>query len=211
MQHDQDSGGGNNQDKHEHNQDEHGKDTHRKGQNTALIAFAGGVLATLLIALVTVMAVVYSGAYNIAASEQHRSFVRWALDTNFHRSVENSARGLAAPESITPEMIAEGGEHYKETCAICHGGPGEERAQWADGMRPSPPELTEAAAEWQINEIFWLAKHGVRMTGMPAFGSAHDDATLWGIAAFVKELPAMTPEEYQAIGPSAAQAVSETQ
>lgn len=39
-----------------------------------------------------------------------------------------------------------------------------------------------------LQEIFWLAKHSARMTGMPAFGPSHDDATLWGIAAFAKGL-----------------------
>ena len=52
----------------------------------------------------------------------------------------------------------------------------------------------------EAKEVFWLIKYGAKMTGMPAFGAAHDDETLWGIAALVKELPAMTPERYAALG-----------
>lgn len=63
-------------------------------------------------------------------------------------------------------------------------------------MRPRPPHLTEAAAHWEPKEIFWLVKHGAKMTGMPAFGPTHDDKTLWNVAAFVSQLPAMTPERY---------------
>jgi len=63
-------------------------------------------------------------------------------------------------------------------------------------MRPQPPDLSEAAAEWTPQEIFWIVKHGVKMTGMPAFGPSHGDDTLWNVAAFVKQLPAMTPERY---------------
>ena len=37
-------------------------------------------------------------------------------------------------------------------------------------------------------------------TVTPAFGAGHDDKTLWGVAAFVKELPAVTPERYAALG-----------
>jgi mono/diheme cytochrome c family protein len=85
-------------------------------------------------------------------------------------------------------------------CEHCHAGPGVERAAWAAGMRPRPPHLTEKAAGWSPQEVFWIVKHGVRMTGMPAFGPSHDERTLWAIAAFVKELPAMTPERYAELG-----------
>jgi hypothetical protein len=67
-------------------------------------------------------------------------------------------------------------------------------------MRPRPPHLTEAAADWDLREVFWLVRHGVKMSGMPAFGPSQDDQAIWNIAAFVKELPAMTPERYAALG-----------
>jgi mono/diheme cytochrome c family protein len=85
-------------------------------------------------------------------------------------------------------------------CEHCHGGPGVERDEWASGMRPRPPHLTEEAGEWEPKEVFWLVKHGARMTGMPAFGPTHDDQTLWSIVALVKDLPAMTPERYASLG-----------
>lgn len=158
---------------------------------------AGGVLALLgAVGLV----VVYTGAYNVAATEEHASFTRWAFDTTFQNSVERRAADVPPPESMTPEMIAAGATSYKALCQHCHAGPGVERAEWASGMRPRPPHLTEAAAEWEPREVFWLVRHGVKMTGMPAFGPTHDDQALWNIAAFVKELPAMTPERYAALG-----------
>ncbi|MGJ3261882.1 MAG: c-type cytochrome [Salinarimonas sp.] len=48
----------------------------------------------------------------------------------------------------------------------------------------------------EIEQVYWLAANGVKMSGMPAFGPSHDAETLWGVAAFVKQLPALTPEEY---------------
>jgi hypothetical protein len=51
-----------------------------------------------------------------------------------------------------------------------------------------------------LEEVFRIAKHGVKMTGMPAFGPTHDGRTLRNIAALVKEPPAMTPERYAAFG-----------
>jgi mono/diheme cytochrome c family protein len=185
---------------HDQKPQDNGEGKARAGKRKPLvIGFAGGVLATLAVAFVVTLIVVYSGAYNVAATEEHRSFVRWALDTNFHRAVAGSADDLVAPEGISVAAVAEGGRHYQQTCAHCQGGPGVDRAEWALGMRPTPPELVRAATEWEVEEVFWLAKHGVRMTGMPAFGPTHDDETLWQIAAFVEELPAMTPEQYAAL------------
>jgi mono/diheme cytochrome c family protein len=171
-------------------------------KKAAGIGVVAGFLGSFALVAIIGLIVVYSGCYNIAATEEHASFTRWTFDTTFRNSVERRASELAVPESVTPAMVAAGGAEYKATCQHCHAGPGVERSEWASGMRPQPPHLTEAAAEWELQEVFWLAKHGAKMTGMPAFGPSHDDETLWNIAAFVKELPAMTPERYAALGPA---------
>lgn len=122
-----------------------------------------------------------------------------AFDTTFHRSVKARAADTEPPPNLTA-MIERGASEYKEMCQHCHGGAGVDRDEWAQGMRPLPPYLNEEAPEWEAKEVFWLVKHGAKMTGMPAFGPTHDDETLWGIVAMVKELPAMTPERYAALG-----------
>jgi mono/diheme cytochrome c family protein len=173
---------------------------------TGLVAGGAGLL--VLVAAFG-LAVVYTGRFNVAATEEHTSFGRWAFDTTFHNSVQHRAGGVVAPESVTRAMIESGATSYKAMCEHCHAGPGVERAKWASGMRPRPPYLAEAAPHWELREVFWLVRHGVRMTGMPAFGPTHDDPTLWGIAAFVKELPAMTPGDYAALTGSGADPAAE--
>ncbi|MGG5889507.1 c-type cytochrome [Falsiroseomonas sp. HC035] len=164
-----------------------------------LIAGAAGVLVVLG---ATGLIIVYTGAYNVAATEEHAAVTRWAFDTTFHHSVERRAATFVPPDGLTPTA---GAAAYKAMCQHCHAGPGVEQAEWASGMRPRPPHLMEAAADWELSEVFWLVRHGVKMSGMPAFGPTHDDETIWRIAAFVKELPAMTPERYASLGGSQAQ------
>ena len=166
------------------------------------IGFAAGMLTTLVVLAAIGLIVVYTGAFNVAATEEHQSITRWAFDTTFHNSVELRAADVVAPAQITLAMVTAGASAYKSMCQHCHAGPGAEREDWASGMRPRPPHLTEAAASWELQQIYWIVKHGVKMTGMPAFGPSHDDQTLWGIAAFVSELPAMTPERYAEMGSS---------
>lgn len=144
--------------------------------------------------------VVYTGAYNVAATEEHMSITRWAFDTTMHQSVKQRAADVKPVETATSAMLTAGASAYKAMCQQCHAGPGADREGWADGMRPRPPHLVEAATKWETSEIYWIVRHGIKMSGMPAFGSTHDEKTLWSIAAFVKELPAMTPERYASLG-----------
>lgn len=166
-----------------------GKEKQSLGAGIGLGVIASGI-ALFLVALI----VVYTGAYNVAATEDHMSITRWAFETTMHISVESRADDIEVPPSIGD--VTAGAAEYKAMCEHCHAGPGVERAEWAKGMLPQPPHLVEHAAEWAPNQVFWIVKHGLKMTGMPAFGPAHDDQALWDIAAFVKQLPGMTAKDY---------------
>src|SRR3546814_18162959 len=110
--------------------------------------------------------------------------------------VQNAADDLTAPAEITPAMIAAGAREYKTMCAHCHGGIGASRAGWAETMRPKPPALAHAAQGWSLEEVNWIVDHGIKMSGMPAFGGKHEEATICITAAFVKALTEMSEEQY---------------
>jgi mono/diheme cytochrome c family protein len=67
----------------------------------------------------------------------------------------------------------------------------------ARGFNPDPPELTEAAGDWKPNELFWITRNGVRMSGMPAWSVTHSDKEIWEIVAFAQKLPKMTAAQYK--------------
>jgi mono/diheme cytochrome c family protein len=156
----------------------------------------GGVIGTLVLLLAVALIVVLSGAYNVAATDRHSPAVGWALDTAMRSGVEARASEVGPAPQFTPAMIEAGAGEYKEYCAHCHGGVGASKAEWAAGMRPHPPALARVADQWSSAEVFWMVKHGIKMSGMPAFGPTHDDETLWNITAFVKAMPEMTAERY---------------
>lgn len=156
------------------------------------LAGAAGMLALLGIGA---LLVVVTGAYDVAADDPHETPVAWALTTTMRNSVQNRASEIDAP-AFTADMIAAGGKKYKAMCEHCHGGVGATRADWAHGMRPKPPALATVADRWKAREVFWIARHGIRMTGMPSFGGSHDERTLWSIAAFVRALPTMSGQDY---------------
>lgn len=154
------------------------------------------------LAIVAALAFIYSGAYNVAASERDPAWIRWILHTTMERSVEAHAEGIKPPAEIAlndPGVIRHGFEHYNEMCIACHGAPGVRPGEAHAGLNPQPPNLAVHAKEMSPGELFWVVKHGVRMTGMPAWGPTHSDDRIWAIVAFLKTLPGMTAEQYAAM------------
>src|SRR5574340_587472 len=129
-------------------------------------------VAVVVVVLVAVgafgLAVVYSGLYNVSARYPDRAAVDWLLGTTMDRSVARHAKGITAPPLDDPAQVRLGFQHYRGMCVECHGRPGVEASELAQGLNPSPPALVESAGDWQPSELFWITQNGVRMTGMPA-------------------------------------------
>lgn len=156
-----------------------------------------GVLATLLVLALGGLGYVYSGAYNVAASDEHSAVMRWLLETTFHQSVQAHADGITPPQDLAdPGRIERGARAYDEMCAGCHLAPGMTPTEIHRGLRPEPPELAEHA-ELEPAEAFWVIKHGVKMTGMPAWGVSHEDEELWDLVAFLEQLPQLSAADYR--------------
>jgi mono/diheme cytochrome c family protein len=165
---------------------------------TILAGLLGAVL-TVLMAIAFWLTVVYTGAYNVAATDPHADAARWTLETTMRRSVSNRATDAQLPDALPDDLVARGAGAYAEYCAHCHGAPGQDPAEWSRGMRPEPPHLTEAATEWTAGEIRWIVDNGIKMSGMPAFGPDHEDEEILAITAFVQQLPGLAPADYAAM------------
>jgi mono/diheme cytochrome c family protein len=160
-------------------------------------AVAGAIVA--IVAIAAVFAVVcFGGLYPVAASSPHTGPVRWVIGEAREHSVDRAAAGLAAP-AFTQADILEGGSHFKGMCQECHGGPGAEPEEFAAGMNPRPPDLARATGDLSSAQVFWIAKNGLKMTGMPAFEKTDSDEVLWKVAAFVKQLPKVSAAQYAAL------------
>lgn len=157
------------------------------------------VVAVLLLATATFLAVVFSGEYNVAATTGHAPVVRWTLATVMENSVRDHAEGVRVPPLSDSTLLQSGLHHFGEMCVTCHGAPGVERSEIGKGLLPEPPELSRVVPQWTSAELFWIVKHGIKMSGMPAFGVTHDDRELWGIVAFLRRLPELSPQEYEAL------------
>ncbi len=166
--------------------------------------WAGLFICIVLLAGAGMLAFVYSGIYSVAATYPDSAPAEWLFGNTMDHSVARHARGIKVPALDDPSMIRKGANLYQQTCMFCHGAPGVDVDKIALGMNPSPPKLTEAAGDWKPNEFFWIAKNGVRMTGMPACGVKLSDEEIWAITAFAQKLPAMKPAEFDELTSPAA-------
>ncbi|MBT9470792.1 MAG: cytochrome c [Phenylobacterium sp.] len=148
-------------------------------------------------------AVIYSGLYNIGADAPHTRPVYWMIENLRDRSIAVRARGITPPANFNdPKRIATGAGLYAEMCSGCHLAPGMEKTEISQGLYPQAPELGRGLAHTP-GEEFWMIKHGIKMTAMPAWGRTHSDELIWDMVAFVRKLPTLSPAQYQAAVKSA--------
>lgn len=158
------------------------------------------ILYSLLAALAagTGAALVYFGAYNVAATDQHTAPVYWLLNTALKRAATQRAPARTPSHLDTAESAARGLPLYRQHCVSCHGAPGVAPDAFALGMTPLPANLALTAKHWTPGELYWVIRHGIKMTGMPAWGFRLRDEDLWDIVAFLRRLPALSPQAYAA-------------
>jgi mono/diheme cytochrome c family protein len=159
----------------------------------------GAVAGALLVLVGAAAVAIYAGLYNIAADVPHTQPVYWLFETVRDRSVAARARNITIPNDLDDSnRISRGAGQYAEMCSGCHLAPGMKRTEISRGIYPRAPELRRKT-DLTPAEQFWIVKHGVKMTGMPAWGVTHDDELLWDVVMFVRKLPELTPEQYETL------------
>lgn len=161
-----------------------------------------GVLA--VVAGLGAVAFIYLGIYNIAADEPHTPAVYSVLERLRNQSIRAHASGISPPADLaSAQRVSVGAGLYGEMCSGCHLGPGVEKSEVSQGLYPQAPELTSVGQRLTPGQQFWIIKHGVKLSAMPAWGKTHPDPLIWDMVAFVRKLPGMTPEQYKALVASA--------
>ena len=146
---------------------------------------------------------IYAGIYNIGADTPHSKLVYNTLDTLRERSIASYSNDIRPPADLNdPKRISAGAGLYNEMCTGCHLGPGVEKSEMSQGLYPQAPEHARGNDHTPAQQ-FWIIKHGVKLSAMPAWGKTHDDQLIWDMVAFLQALPKMNPQQYQAAVASA--------
>jgi len=171
-------------------------------------------LVLIIIAVFAIAAVyVYSGVYPMGADVPHSKLTYWLLETAREQSIKVASKDIEVPLLDDPELLLLGGPDYNDMCVACHLRPGKMQSDLSIGLYPAPPNLSKREDEHghdgevaghggpaqSAQRQFWIIKHGIKASGMPAWGPTHDDQRIWAMVAFLQKLPELTPEQYQII------------
>lgn len=158
-------------------------------------AFGAGAL--LLVVGLTGFLVAASGVIPVKASSGHWAITEWFLHFSMRRSVATHTIGMAVPPLDDPALVLKGAGHYENGCRPCHGSPEFTTPRIAAAMTPPPPYLPTLLGERKPEELFYVIKHGIKFTGMPAWPSRERDDEVWAVVAFLLALPSLDATSYR--------------
>ena len=140
-----------------------------KTKRLLLLSFVAGILFTLLVPIL----ILATGAINMGADVKpgliERTLAPWGRD----RSVAKRAPNEKNPFAGDLAAIATGLDHYSENCVMCHGAPGVAAAELSKGINPPAPSVGKQEGDPPVGALFWVIKHGLRITAMPGTSTTH--------------------------------------
>jgi mono/diheme cytochrome c family protein len=155
--------------------------------------------AVALLALIVIAGgVVLMGAHGFSAREQPGALERWIARRARSMALPVAAKAQTYPVVDSPEVLAEARAHWADHCATCHANNGSGDTEMGKHMYPPAPDIREADTQsLSDGELFYIIQNGIRLTGMPAWGSGshHDIEDSWRLVRFIRHLPKLTAEE----------------
>jgi cytochrome c553 len=139
---------------------------------------------------------VKSGLYNVAASHPHTEFTTWLTHETMIHSVRRHAGGISPPPRTSPAQLLAGFCAYETHCVACHGAAAVARQKWVGGMEPQPPYLLDETQRFTPGQLFWIAKNGIKMTGMPSWRESMSDREIWNVVAWLEASSKLPPQTY---------------
>jgi mono/diheme cytochrome c family protein len=156
-----------------------------------------GVLATLLLLVFVAFLYLKLGYLDMRADVGPSSLEsRWAM-TFLDASVDRRAPERSSPVEARESNLIEGIRLYKTNCALCHGAPGHPEKSFGHPFYPPAPQFMEEAPDMPENQNYYIIKHGIRWTGMPAWGNVLSDQQIWTLITFLSHMEKLPPSVQQ--------------
>ncbi|UJR83464.1 c-type cytochrome [Sandaracinus amylolyticus] len=155
-----------------------------RGAALALVLALGGFLVAV------------SGIVPVGASGGHWAITEWMLQFGKRRSIATHTLFAEPLELDEPWLVLKGAGHYETGCRPCHGSPDLPSPRIAQAMLPRPPYLPDVIGERDPEALFYVVKHGLKFTGMPAWPAAHRDDEVRALVAFLLAMPELDADEY---------------
>src|SRR5215467_7406140 len=156
--------------------------------------FLIGVLVGIAVPVVVAFCYVRLGMAEMRADIPPGRWESYVMSKGMHASVRREAPDARNPVLPTEENLVAGGKLYLAACAGCHGTPGKQFGGKGPILYPPIPELPVVGTEMSEAQVFWVAKHGIRRSGMFANEAWASDESLWTVATYVKHMKSLPPD-----------------
>ncbi|MBK6900701.1 MAG: c-type cytochrome [bacterium] len=159
---------------------------------TVTVVAAGGVLL--------VVAALHLVSRGVSAREEPTMAECRAAGMMRRLAMPSAARNLVNPVPADEATLAEARAHFADHCALCHGNDGRGQTPIGRNLYPKAPDMTLAQTQHLTDgELFYIITNGIRLTGMPAWGSRtpQDDEATWGLVLLIRRLGQLSPEQIQ--------------
>ena len=177
-------------------------------RNPSVPGQGGAVKGTLRALLVMIVAVSVIGG-GLAYSIVRRGLSAHEEPSRVEEMLARTMRRLATPEAtrtrrnpVQPSdaVIEQALQHYADHCASCHANDGGGDTEIGRGLYPRAPDMRDADTQsLSDGELFSIIEHGIRLTGMPAWGNGtpEGERDSWGMVHFIRRLPTLSAEDIE--------------
>jgi mono/diheme cytochrome c family protein len=160
-----------------------------------------GALITLALLLVAGMlgTVMFVKATGLSARAQPGAVETAVARRLRAMAVPSEYADLKNPVFMNEESVRNGMAHFADHCAQCHANDGTGADMGKDMFPPTPDLRASTTQSLGDGELFYIVEHGVRFTGMPAFGTDTLDGeeSSWHLVNFIRHLPKLTEAELE--------------
>ena len=152
-----------------------------------------GAVLILAILLLAALAITRLGLMPVSADGAHSRLEVRLMPTVLHASVVRHASGETNPVPLNEDNLNAGVDTYKAMCARCHSTPEGRASIYGQSFYPPAPQLPKGMSQYTDSQLFWVIKHGIRNTGMPAWGSMLADEEIWQLVSLLKNSQDLPP------------------
>lgn len=159
-----------------------------------------GALSAAAVAGLVAIATITSGVVDLSASTPHPEGWARLLHYSFERATDHQSHDAVVPADFgSAAQVAKGATYYGMVCAACHGGPGLGQSPVALSMRPQPQYLVREVPTLSDRQLFWVVKHGVKYSAMPAWPVQDRDDEVWAMVSFLRRLPTLSTAQFRTL------------
>jgi mono/diheme cytochrome c family protein len=168
--------------------------------------FILGILFTLIVLAAGGWWCLQQGYIDFAADHKPSSTEEKIAMNAVDAWTERRAPDTKDPLAPTEANIAAGAQLYLDHCAGCHGVPSNPDSPFGRSFNPPVPEFFKDAPDMSESQNFYIIQHGIRWTGMPAWGQTLSDTQIWEIVRFLGNVEKLPPTALKVLGPQPAKA-----